>query len=151
MGWNNLSIPKLQQLHRWSLGMDKLFHPTLYWACHYISMLVLKLVHVSKRGLRSTVFNYLRCLGVAIGWKMKMRSRNIANKFIIRDVDILNWLAAIKYLRHGYVWWWRHQMKTFSASLALCAGIHRSPVNSPHKGQWRGALLFSFTCARING
>ena len=22
-GWNNLSIPKLQRLHRWSLGMDK--------------------------------------------------------------------------------------------------------------------------------
>ena len=21
-------------------------------------------------------------------------------------------------------------------------GIHRSPVNSPHKGQWRGALMF---------
>ena len=30
-------------------------------------------------------------------------------------------------------------------------GIHRSPVNSPHKGQWRGALMFSLTCAWING
>ena len=29
-------------------------------------------------------------------------------------------------------------------------GIHRSPVNSPHKGQWRGALVFSLICARIN-
>ena len=29
-------------------------------------------------------------------------------------------------------------------------GIHRSPVNSPHKGQWRGALMFSLICARIN-
>ena len=26
-------------------------------------------------------------------------------------------------------------------------GIHRSPVNSPHKGQWHGALLFSLICA----
>ena len=25
--------------------------------------------------------------------------------------------------------------------------IHRSPVNSPHKGQWRGALMFSYICA----
>ena len=25
--------------------------------------------------------------------------------------------------------------------------IHRSPVNSPHKGQWRGALIFSLICA----
>ena len=30
-------------------------------------------------------------------------------------------------------------------------GIHRSPVNSPHKGQWREALMFSLICARING
>ena len=29
-------------------------------------------------------------------------------------------------------------------------GIHRSPVNSPHKGQWRGALMFSWICAWIN-
>ena len=27
----------------------------------------------------------------------------------------------------------------------------RSPVNSPHKGQWRGALMFSLICTRING
>ena len=27
----------------------------------------------------------------------------------------------------------------------------RSPVNSPHKGQWRGALMFSFICVWING
>ena len=42
-------------------------------------------------------------------------------------------------------------METFSASLALCGGIHRSSVNSPHKGQWRGALMFSLICAWING
>ena len=29
-------------------------------------------------------------------------------------------------------------------------GIHRSPVNSPHKGQWRGALVFSLIFAWIN-
>ena len=29
-------------------------------------------------------------------------------------------------------------------------GIHRSPVNSPLKSQWCGALLFSLICAWIN-
>ena len=29
-------------------------------------------------------------------------------------------------------------------------GIQWSPVNSPHKGQWRGALIFSLICAWIN-
>ena len=46
---------------------------------------------------------------------------------------------------------WRHQMETFSAYWPFVRGIHRSPVNSAHKGQWRGALMFSLICARING
>ena len=29
-------------------------------------------------------------------------------------------------------------------------GIHRSPVKSPHKGQWRGTLMFSLICVWIN-
>ena len=39
----------------------------------------------------------------------------------------------------------------FFALLTLCAG--NSPVNGefPHKGQWRGALLFSLIYARTNG
>ena len=47
--------------------------------------------------------------------------------------------------------WWRHQMKTFSALLALCVGNLPVPVNSPHKGQWRGALMFSLIYVWING
>ena len=33
---------------------------------------------------------------------------------------------------------WKH----FPRYWPLVRGIHRSPVNSPHKGQWRGALVF---------
>ena len=43
------------------------------------------------------------------------------------------------------------QMETFSALLAFLRGIHRPPVSSPHKGQWRRALLFSIICAWRNG
>ena len=32
----------------------------------------------------------------------------------------------------------------------LC-GEFTVPMNSPHKGQWRGALMFSLICTRING
>ena len=46
--------------------------------------------------------------------------------------------------------WWRHQMETFSTLLALCAGNSPVPVNSPHKDQLRGALMFSLICAWIN-
>ena len=46
--------------------------------------------------------------------------------------------------------WWRHQIETFSALLALCAGYSPVPLNSPPKDQWRGALMFSLICAWIN-
>ena len=42
---------------------------------------------------------------------------------------------------------WKH----FPRYWSFVRGIHRSPVNAPHKGQWRGALIFSLICAWING
>ena len=50
----------------------------------------------------------------------------------------------------GYAWW-RHAMEKLSTLLALCVrGIHRLPVDSPHKGQISRALMFSFILARLN-
>ena len=49
--------------------------------------------------------------------------------------------------RHDDVIKWKH----FPRYWPFVRGIHRSPVNSPHKGQWRGALMFSLICTRING
>ena len=40
--------------------------------------------------------------------------------------------------------------KDFPSYCPFVWGIHRSPANSPHKGQWRGALMFSLICAQIN-
>ena len=57
-------------------------------------------------------------------------------------VCVMDWFLAIA--------WWRHQMETFSGLLALCVGNSPVPVNSPHKGQWRGALMFSLIFARIS-
>ena len=42
---------------------------------------------------------------------------------------------------------WKH----FPRYWPFVRGIHRSPVNSPHKGQWRGALMFSLICTWIDG
>ena len=47
---------------------------------------------------------------------------------------------------HGDVIKWKH----FSRYWPFVWGIHRPPVNSPPKGQWRGALMFSLICAWIN-
>ena len=40
---------------------------------------------------------------------------------------------------HGDVIKWKH----FPRNWPFVRGIHRSTVNSPHKGQWRGDLMFS--------
>ena len=47
---------------------------------------------------------------------------------------------------HDDVIKWKH----FSCNWSFEWGIHRSPVNSPHKGQWRWALMFSLICIWIN-
>ena len=41
---------------------------------------------------------------------------------------------------------WKH----FPRNWSFVWGIHWSPVNSPHKDQWRGALMFSLICVCIN-
>ena len=56
--------------------------------------------------------------------------------------------------RHAFIcWilWWRHQMETVSASLAICAG--NSPVNGEFPPQRPVTRSFdvSLICARING
>ena len=48
---------------------------------------------------------------------------------------------------HDDVIKWKH----FPRYWPFLREIHRSPVNSPHKGQWRGSLMFSLICAWING
>ena len=49
-------------------------------------------------------------------------------------------------LIHDDVIKWKH----FPRYWPLVRGIHRSPVNSPHKGQCRGALMFSLICVWTN-
>ena len=49
-------------------------------------------------------------------------------------------------LSHDYVIKWKH----FPRYWPFVRRIHQWPVNSPHKGQWRGASMFSLICAWIN-
>ena len=50
-------------------------------------------------------------------------------------------------ISHDEVIKWKH----FQRYWPFVREIHRSPVNSPHKGQWRGILMFSLICAWTNG
>ena len=60
------------------------------------------------------------------------------------SINVSRWLILS---HHDDVIKWKH----FPRSWPFVWGIYRSPVNSPHKGQWRGALRFSLICAWIHG
>ena len=71
------------------------------------------------------------------------------------DMDLLPALYGPRLAPVHRIHWNGHYMMTssngnISALLAFCAGNSPVTVNSPHKGQWRGALMFSFICAWIN-
>ena len=55
--------------------------------------------------------------------------------------------SFICHMGHDDVIKWKH----FPSYWPVARWIHRSPVNSPHKGQWRGDLMFSLISAWING
>ena len=52
--------------------------------------------------------------------------------------EVEGWGSSVSYWQHFSLYW------------PFVRGIHRSPVNSPYKGQWRWALMFSFIRAWIN-
>ena len=65
-------------------------------------------------------------------WLVVVRSQGISshgiNIVLLEHDDIIKWKHFLRYW--PFVW-----------------GIHQSPVNSPHKGQWRGDLMLTLICA----
>ena len=81
-------------------------------------------------------------------WIFKIRAWNSLMSEIWRPTDIVR--KRLESILHGHdddVTTWKH----FPRYWPLVRGIHRPPVNSPHKGQWGGALMFSLMCAWMNG
>ena len=67
--------------------------------------------------------------------------------FLHLIVHILQYIKSLKYSLYDDVIKWRH----FPRYWSFVRGIHRLPVNSPHRGQWRGALMFSLISTWTNG
>ena len=63
---------------------------------------------------------------------LQLNCRSFFLTFVLSMVTVIKW----KYFPHYWPSVW---------------GIHRSPANSSHKGQLRGALMLSLICARTSG
>ena len=83
-----------------------------------------------------------------IYWAVRPASVNSMTIFLCRSgIRSHAWSLACFPLRHDDVIKWKH----FPRYWPFVREIHRSPVNFPHKGQWRGALMFTLICTRMNG
>ena len=60
------------------------------------------------------------------------------------DEGVMMWLNWVPF--HDDIIKWKH----FPHYWPFVWGIHQSPVNSQHKGQWQGALMFSLICTWTN-
>ena len=108
------------EVHRWSLGMDKLFLLTLYWACNYISMLF---------------YFALFCYGymVCSRWMLVVYQSLL---FGVASLALGQWRPS----NPEICAWWRHQLETFSALLAISAG------NSPVPGEFPAQRPVTRSC-----
>ena len=108
-----------------------------------------------------TSYNALRGSPVVNGFKVMFVAQRLTH-WILRDVEVyfsnsfyelISWTLPVKLvLRESHrtslaagqyyddVIKWKH----FPRYWPLLQGIHWWLVNSPHKGQWRGALVFFF-------
>ena len=78
---------------------------------------------------------------------MNVVSNSLVNKHQSNQCDPYVWDIHVYYFhKHDDVIKWKH----FPCCWPSVRGIHRSPMNSIHKAQWRGALMFSLICAWTN-
>ena len=97
-------------------------------------------------------------LSCKVYWRMHSIMINSARHELLEIAYILatNNLACTMCHQDDDIKWnhfpryWPFVRGIHRSPVTFVRGIHRSPVNSPHKGQWRGALMFPLICAWTN-
>ena len=119
--WNYLSIPQLQWCSRWSWEWIRNFIP------HLTSHVITFPCQCEQINYNDEQFS--QWLQISTGedflWALTW------NKNIQSLLHTGRWEQSI----HDDVIKWKH----FARYWPFMRGIHRSPVNSPHKSQWHGA------------
>ena len=113
-------------------------------------------------GMKTTIFrcsimNFISSISIKVALR-RVPEDLICDKstwiriYMCGDNQFRYWLFVWRQTKSQYLSYyddvikWKH----FPRYWPFVRGIHRPPVNSPHKGQWRGALMFSLICAWIN-
>ena len=125
---------------------------------HGVHKLMFGIIKPNKFQLNSISFMCLSELQILFNWYVVYR--NPMNKFMGNNLCrvIIKW-GQVKNMTLGLFQqsgWYKHhddviKWKHFQRYWPFVLGIHRSLVNSQHKGQWHRALMFFFIWAWING
>ena len=109
--------------------------PTAIWLSH-LALAIYMFVVVNVDALaQANDFQIERRQVVFLCW-MQDLNQGLWN----RSIHTYTYIYTFTYT-YTYTWW--HQKETFPRYWPFVQGIHRSSVNSPHKGQWHGALMRS--------
>ena len=97
MGWNYLSIPKLQQLQ-----LDKQFYPTLHHGCNYISMLEVNIIIESV--LRGQLYGFSGFIFIVLGhtWPIKIIDAFYAK--LLKALEFFFWIFGLFCPFHDIPW-----------------------------------------------
>ena len=96
-------------------------------------------IYCMKSGIFSPYLLYADILSINIILSIDRRSVEVS-------VCLSDCLFVCSVRLHDDVIKWKH----FPRNWPFVREIHRSPVNFPYKGQWRGALMFSLIYAWMN-
>ena len=92
---------------------------------------------LAAEGLDCEIYQY---------WLIQRKSLQLANNCLTKMQFVQRSLHTVCTASHDDVIKWKH----FPRYWPFVRGIHRSPVNSPQKGQCRGALMFLSSAPWIN-
>ena len=124
------------------------FHANIPLNCIFYSSLIalLNCMLIATKNSNDPRWNYI--WNHAMLWATHHRFRYYARLIVLQNFLCTMALQYICLAGQGRVIsWWCHQMETWP----FVRGIHRSPMNYTHKGQWRGALMISSICTWTNG
>ena len=85
-------------------------------------------------------------------WIQSFHIRKYISQCLLQNISkFACWTISIEWHQHPWFWLCGHddviKWKHLPRYWPFVRRIHRSPVNSPHRGQWRGASMFSLICA----
>ena len=155
MEWNYSSLPKTSTVQPLKFGNGWVISSHISNGCNYLSsteIINLFVVCLDYSALWARIWeawNQRPMQSMSSGLLQNFSGDPVAHadRGISRSTLGLRvrWTASM--VGHDDVIKWKH----FPRYWPFVRGIHRSPVNSPHKGQWRGALMFSVMCVGLKG